>query len=308
MKKLFIIVFLISAFNGITNAQTNPAKKEEDKKSIKSMCGCYEVSFKYAETFTTDTAYQLAKIPSAKAVEWVVLAEETPDKLVLQHVLSMGKSSIKHWRQDWIYQNTNFYSFWKNASWKFTRLSADAVKGQWTQKVYEVDDQPRYEGSATWIHADGNHFWENTTDAPLPRREYTKRSDYNVLKRTNKHEITANGWVHDQDNLKVQRDDNGNDKILVAEKGINTYTKVDNTRCTAAKEKWDQSSAFWKDVRIVWDDIFKQNKDISLNKKVNDKLLYEPLFEMSDEFATKKLMAGKENQAKIEEVIMAYIK
>ena len=26
------------------------------------------------------------------------------------------------------------------------------VRGQWTQKVYQVDDSPRYEGSSTWVH------------------------------------------------------------------------------------------------------------------------------------------------------------
>ena len=47
------------------------------------------------------------------------------------------------------------------------------VKKQWTQKVYQVDDSPRYSGSATWVHVDGKRYWQNKTGAPLPRREYS---------------------------------------------------------------------------------------------------------------------------------------
>ena len=96
---------------------------------------------------------------------------------------------VKHWRQDWLFQNTDFYSYNGDNQWKYVTKSKDEVKGQWTQKVYQVDDSPRYEGSATWVHVDGKSYWENTTDAPLPRREYTKRSDYNITVRGNRHEI-----------------------------------------------------------------------------------------------------------------------
>lgn len=89
---------------------------------------------------------------------------------------------IKHWRQDWLYENTDLYSFDKGTSWKYKKLDKKAVKGQWTQKVYQVDDSPRYEGSSTWVHVDGKDYWANVADAPLPRREQTHRNDYNVLK------------------------------------------------------------------------------------------------------------------------------
>ena len=104
-------------------------------------------------------------------------------------------------------------------------LDKKDVKGQWTQKVYQVDDSPRYEGSASWIHRDGKSYWENTTPAPLPRREFSKRSDYNVTMRGNRHEITSDGWVHDQDNKKIQKEDDSQ-FVLAHEKGYSTYTKV----------------------------------------------------------------------------------
>ena len=88
---------------------------------------------------------------------------------------------------------------------RIKKLDKKDVKGQWTQKVFQVDDSPRYEGSGYWVHLDQKSYWENTTSAPLPRREYTKRNDYNVTERGNRQEITSTGWVHDQNNKKIIR-------------------------------------------------------------------------------------------------------
>ena len=103
-----------------------------------------------------------------------VFREDKDNKIVLQHLLIVGTTEndiIKHWRQDWLYENIEMYSFFKDRTWKFNKLSATDVKGQWTQKVYQVDDSPRYEGTASWVFVDGKSYWKNTTDAPLPRRD-----------------------------------------------------------------------------------------------------------------------------------------
>ena len=115
--------------------------------------------------------------------------------------------------------------------WTYTKKPKSEVKGQWTQKVFQVDDSPRYEGSATWVHVDGKSYWENTTTAPLPRREYTQRSDYNVTMRGNRHEITDFGWIHDQDNEKIVRKEGAEDVVIAKEKGYNVYKKVDDSKC-----------------------------------------------------------------------------
>ena len=82
------------------------------------------------------------------------------------------------------------------------------VKGQWSQKVYQVDDSPRYEGTGTWVHVDGKSYWENVSNAPLPRRERTKRKDYNLMIRNNRHQITDQGWIQIQDNKKILKNNN----------------------------------------------------------------------------------------------------
>ena len=278
--------------------------KQMDKKAIKSMCGCFDVGFHFAETFSysKDTNYMPSKIKHAGALEFAQLVEETEDKVVIQHLLIVGSEEspyiIKHWRQDWIYENNDFYMFNHDNKWAYKNINDNDVKGQWTQKVYQVDDSPRYEGTASWVHVDGKHYWENTTDAPLPRREYTKRSDYNVTIRTNRHEILANGWVHDQDNKKVIREADSEDKLLAEEKGVNNYNRVDESKCKAAAEWWQENKDFWKQVRISWDEIYGLNKNLELEEKVEGKRLYDVLFGMDIKTSKKKINKTIESYVK----------
>ncbi|WP_108867814.1 DUF6607 family protein [Aquimarina aquimarini] len=290
MRRFTLSSLLLLAFVSTTITAQN--KKKQDQNAIKKMCGCYEVTFNFAETFqySNDSLYKPSKTKSDKALEWAQLVEDGKDKISIQHLLQVGSPSkpyiVKHWRQDWVYQNTNFYMFNGNNSWKYESKPDTDVKGQWTQKVYQVDDSPRYEGSATWVHVDGKSFWENRTDAPLPRREYTKRSDYNITVRGNRHEITDNGWVHDQDNDKVIREEGKPDVVLAKEKGYNTYVKVDDSKCKAAADWWKKNNAKWALVRTKWEKVYGRNTDLSLEAKVDNKALYKHLF--SDKYTEEK--------------------
>ena len=262
------------------------SKKSKDVQSIKSMCGCFEIEFNFAETFvfSEKEGYQKSKTYKSRALEWGQLILDEKNKISIQHLLIVGSkqfpSIVKHWRQDWIYQNTDLYIYDKNDKWSYVSLDKKDVKGQWTQKVYQVDDSPRYEGSASWIHQDGKSYWENTTPAPLPRREFSKRSDYNVTMRGNRHEITNDGWVHDQDNKKIQKEDDSQ-FVLAHEKGYSTYTKVPDSECKAAVDWWDKNGSKWKMVRDKWDIIYSSNKDLTLKPTVDDKKLYSYLFSPS---------------------------
>ncbi|MBU2995286.1 hypothetical protein KO500_02530 [Cellulophaga baltica] len=282
MKQTFLVAILGMLLISNLSAQN---KKKQDQKAIKSMCGCYEVSFNFAETFqyAEDSTYVASKTKHDKGLEWVQLVEDSDDKIMLQHLLIVGPESspyiVKHWRQDWEFENTDLYEFDHDNKWNFVSLPKDEVKGQWTQKVFQVDDSPRYEGSATWVHVDGKSYWENTTDAPLPRREYTTRSDYNVTTRTNRHEIVENGWLHDQDNNKVIREDGKEDILLAQEKGHNTYVKVADEKCKAAQDYWVSHENKWQIVRSKWNEVFARNKVLHLEEKVDNKLLYKYLFD-----------------------------
>ena len=108
------------------------SKKMKDIDAIKSMCGCFEIEFNFAETFVLidDENYKKSKIYKAKALEWGQLVEDTNDKISIQHLLIVGSeqfpSIIKHWRQDWIYQNVELYQFYKENTWKYLAGASSA--------------------------------------------------------------------------------------------------------------------------------------------------------------------------------------
>lgn len=283
MKRIVLLLCIMPLF---INAQS---KKKQDRAAIKSMCGCFEVTFNFAETFefSEDSLYKPSKTKIAGGLEWAQLVTDEKNKISIQHLLQVGSPEqpyiVKHWRQDWLFENTDLYRFDGDNNWIYEPKSKQDVKGQWTQKVFQVDDSPRYEGSATWVHVDGKSYWENTTDAPLPRREYTKRSDYNVTVRGNRHEVTDYGWVHDQDNDKVIREAGKEDVLLAKEKGYNTYKKVADSRCQGAIDWWKKHEGKWATVRAKWDEVYGRNSNLSLHAKVENKVLFKYLF--SDKYS-----------------------
>lgn len=301
MKKILLITFALGHLMAI--AQN---KKKQDTAAILAMCGCYDVSFNFAETFSPQKDYVFHDNYTSGGLEYVLPIEQTKDKIVLQHLLIVGDTMIiKHWRQDWLYENTDFYTFHKENTWQYESKKESDVKRQWTQKVYQVDDSPRYEGSSSWVHADGKSFWENTADAPLPRREFSQRSDYNVMIRRNRHEITTEGWIHDQDNDKVIREDD--DQLLAQEKGWNSYLRTEDEKCQLAKDWWNTNQAYWADVRLVWDELFETKKTIALEKKVNEQLLFMRLFDLGDE-VSKQEYNSENARERIRESINLHLK
>jgi len=283
-KSLLPLLFLAFA----TTKGTSQEKKELDREAILDMCGCYEVSFKYTETFAPEIDYEKHLDYTSKALELALPIVDKDNKISLQHLLVLNDTMvIKHWRQDWLYENQKIFHYDKDNNWVFSELPADKVKGQWTQKVYQVDDSPRYAGSSTWVHFDGKHYWENQSDSPLPRREYSKRSDYNVMSRGNRQEITTTGWVHEQDNDKIIRKDGKEDVLLAQEKGYNTYVKVADERCKAAKDWWKKNKDFWATARDAWDEVYEREGDLTLLKQVDGQPLFMHFYGLEKENADK---------------------
>ena len=280
IRKILLNILILLIISTL-EAQT---KKKKDIKSIKEMCGCFEIRFNFAETFvkTGDENYKPSKNYSSGGLEWAQLITDNKNEISIQHILISGSKErpyiIKHWRQDWLYQNTDFYMYNYNNNWNYVKKDKKEVKGQWTQKVFQVDDSPRYEGSGSWVHVDGKSYWENTTSAPLPRREYSKRSDYNVMERGNRQEISLTGWVHDQNNKKINRKNGNKDIVLAHEKGHNNYVKVEDSKCESAVKWWVENENKWKNVRNKWEEVYGRNKDLNLKKSVNKTPLYMVLF------------------------------
>ena len=274
MLKYILILLLIFPKAILANK-----KKKADIDAIKGMCGCMDIKFEFAETVSPQKDYKFFENYLSGGRELAFIVEETPDKLVIQHILViMDTMIVKHWRQDWIYEGKEMFMYDKDQRWIKKKLNKKERKGKWVQKVYQVDDSPRYEGIGSWVMVDGKTYWESIADAPLPRREYSKRKDYNVMKRSNRHEIKNFGWIHEQDNIKIMRGDT--DNIIAEEKGWNTYKRIDESNCKAAIDWWADNKNYWKHVRTVWDEYFKEKNIISLHNQINKRPMFSEFFEL----------------------------
>jgi hypothetical protein len=283
MKKVIIMVIAVVIVKGMY-------AQADGKKIVDKLCGCFEVSFKYAETFAPSTDYKFHEREEIGGTAELALPIEVNDKkIVIQHLLVVGPNTVvKHWREEWTYENPVIWKYKGDRTWVKETLPAEQVKGKWTQSVWEVADEPRYQGYSQFVNLDSKIVWQNTTDAPLPRREYSVRNDYNILKRTNRLNITDSGYLHEQDNQKIIRS-NGTDKLLVEEKGHNIYKRIAESECAAAKTYWAKNEGYWGRVRKVWADYIATHESISLKNKIDNKMLHEYLIALGKEYELKKI-------------------
>ncbi len=209
--------------------------------------------------------------------------KDTDSLLSLQHVLITPNGALKHWRQQWEFQPESALYFKGNSTWKTEKFAANATAGKWIQRVFQVDDSPRYECVASFQKDQfGLDFWECSTFSPLPRREFSQRSDYNVLDRTNKHIISKDGWLHVQDNRKVVVDTAGKASTIATEIGLDTYKKVEDARCLDGQKHWAQNKKAWNAIQEMWMHMRDHHPNFSLTSKVSGKLLWEALFELEE--------------------------
>ncbi|MET0462780.1 MAG: DUF6607 family protein [Chitinophagaceae bacterium] len=283
------------------------AQAPVDRAKIDKLCGCFEVEFKYAETFAPNKDYKFHDREAISGgVELTLPIEVSDKKIVMQHLLVITDSMIvKHWREEWTYENPIVWKYNGDKVWTKTTLSPDQVKGKWTQTVWEVSDEPRYQGFSQWVSLDNKQIWQNTTDAPLPRREYSSRSDYNILKRTNRLSINDSGYIHEQDNQKIIRT-NGVDQLLAEEKGINSYKRLDNKQCAGAVVYWEKNKAFWTKVRKTWDEYISTQNTIAIKTLIDGKPLHDYLFALAKDYAAKKV-TDKDIDAKIKSEVFRFI-
>jgi len=259
------------------------APPSADRQAILSMVGEFGVTFAFDETVPLAEGYETRDPKRSGAAEVVILVEDAGDRIVLQHLLLMGTSGvIKHWRQDWVWQADSRFEFSDDQTWTVVPLAEDQVRGTWTQCVYEVSDAPRYCGTGDWNHRYGNATWtSDRTWRPLPRREYTTREDYTALNAQNRHTITPTGWTHEQDNSKVVRVDGETREVLVREFGFNHYVRTDRSNFSPAYDYWDDTAAFWQQVRQDWSERLRSGA-IVLDTDVDGMPIIDGLFDLAD--------------------------
>jgi hypothetical protein len=253
-----------------------------DRQAILSMVGEFGVTFAFEETVALADDYERFDPKRTGAAETVVLVEDSGDRIVLQHLLLVGDSVVKHWRQDWIWEAEHRFEFSDDQTWTRVPLTAEQTQGKWTQCVYEVSDAPRYCGTGDWNHRYGNATWtSDRTWRPLPRRDYTIRDDYTALNVENRHTVTPTGWTHEQDNSKVVRVNGETQQVLVREFGFNNYIRTDRTDFSAAYDYWDDTAAYWAKVRDSWTQMLDSG-GVVIDTDVDGMPVIDGLFELAD--------------------------
>jgi hypothetical protein len=194
------------------------------------------------------------------------------------------KFPVKHWRQDWRYEPAKVLVFVGGNAWEMREVPASERAGTWSQTVYQVDDSPRYGAVAAWSHENGVSEWVPEAQwRPLPRRDMTTRDDYHAVLAVNRHAITPEGWVHEQDNSKLILSD-GTPQTLVREIGINTYKRFDDFEVTVAEEYWENTAEYWAEVRSDWSKLETDQVAFGLTLKGEPGELYTPLLQYADAF------------------------
>jgi len=292
------------------------AKFEQDRAAILGMAGEYHVDFDFKETVAVAPGYETRDPYHAEATEFVEVVEDRGDFISLQHVLVLHDQEtgetrvVKHWRQDWTYQDTQMNAYRGHKTWERVSVSPGEAAGAWSQAVYQVDDSPRYEGLGRWTHDRGVSTWTSEpTWRPLPRREYTKRSDYHVLAAVNTHIVSPAGWVHAQDNRKLVLDESGEPaEVLAHEAGLNVYRKAPQTDFSAGRAYWADTHAFWQDVRELWRQKLAEPGTLALEAKVDDQRLHQVMFAMAQEVRDTGRYDAQSMRPRIAERIEAFIK
>lgn len=289
------------------NAQENYQK---DRETLKKLCGCFEVEFKYKETFGYAKNYKVTDKYINEALEWVSYEEQSDGSVSMQHILVIDSTTlIKHWREDWVFEGTEYFDYEKTYVWNKIKEDKNNAKNKWLQKVYQVDDRVQYAGIASFVYFDNKILWQSQVDAPLPRREYTKRTDYNVMNRLNRLYISDKGYMHEQDNFKIYRNDNNVDTLISEEKGWNNYVKVEESKCQAAIDWWNKNKIFWQDVRSIWNEILKDKTRLDMHWEIDGKQLYEVLFKLNVALVNNsKQYNSLKAKEEIKNIITEYIK
>jgi len=219
------------------------------------MAGSFAVDFRFQETLALQPGYMVTKPYHEEAMELVVVAEDSPRRIVLQHLLLIGKGNVlQHWRQIWTFEDTRLTEFRGHNTWRSRELTPAESLGTWTQMVTNVDNSPRYEGVGRWDHTGGVSAWTSgETWRPLPRREYSKRDDYDVMLAVNRHTLTPQGWAHEQTNSKLDLAEPSN-RLLAREDGLNLYVRTEND-LSPAQAWWEANRDFSNDLTAVWEQI-----------------------------------------------------
>jgi hypothetical protein len=278
---------------------------ERDRRAILAMAGSFRVNFDFLEVANFVGNGDRPRPYQSWGTEKVFVDRDEPRHISLVHILDMriveddGKLSesmvTKHWRQDWYYEPAFVIEYQGGNRWIKRTLSAAERKGQWVQQVYQVDEAPRYGSLGRWEHNAAFSSWiSGETARPLPRREWSVRKDYELLRGTNRHTVVPTGWIQEENNLK----DAGKSPapFVGREYGVARYERVKNADFAGADGYYAATRVFWAAVMTEWQSYWQKSTQLDLTAHSDQSGGFEELFSLADEFAAGRLPAGQLGQ------------
>jgi len=263
----------------------------EDRAAILGMAGTFRVTFNFNETAAFVPGYEPLEPKRSGGFEAVRVIEDTGRVIRLQHLLVVKDEEdkpviIKHWRQDWTYEPATVLTYTGPDQWTVTPVPAPRRTDAWSQTVWQTDDSPRYGGMGEWKHDRGEHRWvSDETARPLARRDAVRHPVYDRYVGVNRHALTHQGWVHEQDNAKVGLRD-GKLTTIVHEDVLNSYRSSTEFDFKAADDYMAKTSTFWAAVRQAWDDVATRDGGIHLVQEAeNGSSTGKQLMELADHLA-----------------------
>jgi hypothetical protein len=283
--------------------QPGLAAMERDRRAILAMAGSYRVNFDFLEIASFTGNGDRPRPYQSWGTEKVYVDIDEPRHISLVHILDMrvigddGKPSesmvTKHWRQDWHYEPAFVIEYQKDNRWVKRTLSAAERKGQWVQQVHQVDEAPRYGSLGRWEHNASFSSWiSGDTARPLPRREWSVRKDYNLLRGTNRHTVVATGWTQEENNLKDTAGA-GPSPYVGREYGVARYERLKTADFSAADSYYKATREFWTVVMDQWQQYWAASPELTLTAHSDQSGAFADLFELADRFAAGQLAAGQ---------------
>lgn len=276
------------------------SQRERDRRAILALAGDYRTSFDFLETVEFSAGAGPAKPYRSWGTERIYVVDDRGDAITLQHVIVMftvhdgvvdGPFVQKHWRQDWRYEPESLSEYRGHQHWERRALSRAEREGAWAQDVYQVDDAPRYSSVGRWEHTAAASIWTGSSAwRPLPRREFTVRSDYDVLVGVNRATVLPLGWVHEQDNLKLVLGDDAKPRAdapyVARELGIDRYERIQGFDFSAGDAYWRKTGDFWRVVRNAWTETIRRNASLDIADVCNGRPAFEITFGYAERLPT----------------------
>lgn len=287
--------------------------RARDRAAILAMAGDYRASFDFLETILFEPGDTPARPYRSWGTERVYVIEDRGDFISLQHIMVMyaideqgrrqGPFVQKHWRQDWQYEPRRVLVFAGDEQFETRAVAREERRGAWSQTVYQVDDAPRYGSLGRWVHSADASIWEGGEAwRPLPRREHTVRSDYQVLAGRNRHTILPSGWVHEQDNLKLVLA-GGETRRLAREIGVDRYERLHNFDFAGADAYWMATASFWALVRHGWAQRAAQHPRFRVRTSCNGEDAFVPFFRTAGRLEAGEAISPDAQRAEIERIL-----